>query len=470
MKCVTAILVAAFFPSMSASEFDCGDGWRNVGSGTKTVCVRHFSEQVSWYEAEGVCAGYGGHLAAVTSAEVAEAVSLSSGAASWVGGYDSGTSWMWSTGAVLDKVHLNELTDATRTYPAQMCLTEQSVSLCTTFHSFVCQVDLCRNVFDDSTTHFSAKAMELQVSSNGVVLVDGVPSAVGVWETHSRYVSTSYPLLAQFGCTLSGQWVASFSYEDDVPLVHVGCAGALQPAHFLQRPKCVLPRNSNNDNGTDWLRPPTKVPTSAANSTISPSMSGGEDIPMWVWPLAFVSVAAVSVLMGVGALSRKQRRSQAQAAREAKSSEVDDFESGGSSGQLETEMDSTRNEQKDVHNCPRQERTTETCDTCQRFDTSIATQRLHAVHEHLVRDFSVPLAIHSTRCEHIGGDHVHIFTVDNTFSASSLGTLSTVYSRAKPRLPRSTRIHIVRKEDATPDPAPEEAFGSDMYYDGPTYY
>ena len=88
------------------------------------------------------------------------------------------------------------------------------------------------------------------------------------------------------------------------------------------------------------------------------------------------------------------------------------------------------------------------CESCEKFSSSDAVTRLHAVHAALQRDFSQRLAVSSVRCDHLGKEHVHVFTVRNFFDATSLGAISTVYSRTKPRLPRRTRIHIVYEGDA----------------------
>ena len=95
------------------------------------------------------------------------------------------------------------------------------------------------------------------------------------------------------------------------------------------------------------------------------------------------------------------------------------------------------------------------CETCRKFDPRVATQRLHSVYAALRREFSRDLTIRAVRCDHVGREHAHVFEVDNRYDPSSLGAMSTVYSRKKPRLPRRTRVHISHQPEAVSKVAPQ---------------
>ncbi|KAJ9444770.1 hypothetical protein DIPPA_08924 [Diplonema papillatum] len=79
--------------------------------------------------------------------------------------------------------------------------------------------------------------------------------------------------------------------------------------------------------------------------------------------------------------------------------------------------------------------------SCQKV-TGSARQRHLAVHGDLAEELEAPIVVNSMRCVHSKSEHIHVFEVANEFQPHTLGALSTVYSRSKPRLPRNTRIHI----------------------------
>ena len=88
----------------------------------------------------------------------------------------------------------------------------------------------------------------------------------------------------------------------------------------------------------------------------------------------------------------------------------------------------------------------EDCEICKNFDKVSNTDRLRRIHADLSNELKAPLRITGASCEHVdnnSGEHIHTFKVDNEFSLFLLGVLSTGYTRAKPRLPRNTRIHVL---------------------------
>ena len=145
---------------------------------------------------------------------------------------------------------------------------------------------------------------------------------------------------------------------------------------------------------------------------------------MWIVPLVLVQVV-VTALLAVSA-TRRRGKSPRDKKEDAKTDSEKACSSAASDGVISPDD----------------------CDQCKKFNGGMAQLRLRAVHEALQREFAMPLGVLDTRCDHVGNDHVHVFTVENAFDAPSLGALSTVYSRTKPRLPRNTRIHIERAVEA----------------------
>eukprot|EP01060_Flectonema_neradi_P027492 TRINITY_DN3709_c0_g2_i1.p1 TRINITY_DN3709_c0_g2~~TRINITY_DN3709_c0_g2_i1.p1 ORF type:complete len:558 (+),score=86.60 TRINITY_DN3709_c0_g2_i1:36-1709(+) len=88
----------------------------------------------------------------------------------------------------------------------------------------------------------------------------------------------------------------------------------------------------------------------------------------------------------------------------------------------------------------------EDCEICKKFDKAACTSRLHGIHRSLAAELKASINITDISCEHVGNennDHIHTFKVNNEFSLFMLGILSTSYARAKPRLSRNIRIHIL---------------------------
>ena len=76
-------------------EHHC-QGWMRLSPEEKH-CYRLFQHKKTWFEAEQLCNGQGGHLAAVTNQEIHNYIN-GKNAPVWVGGTDEGTEgrWRWS--------------------------------------------------------------------------------------------------------------------------------------------------------------------------------------------------------------------------------------------------------------------------------------------------------------------------------------------------------------------------------------
>eukprot|EP01061_Rhynchopus_euleeides_P033951 TRINITY_DN5753_c0_g1_i1.p1 TRINITY_DN5753_c0_g1~~TRINITY_DN5753_c0_g1_i1.p1 ORF type:complete len:460 (+),score=68.02 TRINITY_DN5753_c0_g1_i1:53-1432(+) len=433
--------------ALAATQNVCGD-WKSIGSGHDTVCVKEFTDtRMSWFEAEASCRLKGGNLATVTTSEMASILRDASPNA-WIGGAHD-EEWTWSTGMPLNTSDLLGLVGM-RMFPEQTCLTARSSDSCNMPHSYVCQWRSCP--FNARTIHSKSLNTDIRVTYAGTIFLGGVPMGLGVWEKELRYTVRSWEVRKTFGCLDSDSWVLSLVPAGAGFEAYAGCSSSpLTKITFTGSMTCLGGMAERNSAGPS---PPSATDTPSPTDTPlgqPESTSSSSSIPIWAWPLAFASVAVASALIAVGALSRKHKLQQAamQSRFPPKDGprveiivpdEMEEVE--GSVATPESAGAETQDGPPNPSKCPRHKRTTDTCDTCKKFNAAVARRRLKAVHEQLARDFSLPLVIHDSRCEHIGADHVHIFSVENDFDPSTLGALSTVYSRAKPRLPRSTRIHI----------------------------
>ena len=454
----------ALVASSIGAEVNCPVGWEKLMSDGSASCLGVFVTKSTWYEAEALCRSHDAHLVHVDTAAKAGLLKKTTDSPLWIGAFDDEDGWQWISGGAVDKPALDTLLGA-RMYTPRTCATHEATSLCTARHHFVCEKVLCGADIRTKTLSFRSFGVQVAVTPKAVLQIDKTDSANGVWETASRFVVTQKRASSVFSCD---SFAAEFSVSRDGSMtVQTGCADA-KSLGIAATPVTVHCTVEAGEPSGEGLLQPNK-PTAPPSGTSAPKLGAVDDdddsvVPMWVWPIAFVTVAVASALAGIAGANRKRAFYKPRPetnSQEADSSEMGEF----GEGVCDDESPPTA---ENPSKCPRHKRTTATCDTCQKFNAAVAKRRLKAVHEQLARDFLLPLVVHNSKCEHIEGDHVHIFTVENDFDASTLGALSTVYSRAKPRLPRSTRIHIVRG-NADGTAIEEDPFTSGFPQDGAYY-
>ena len=444
----------------------CQEDWEEHGDGIHARCYRNFDgegQRLDWYSAESVCRAVGGHLAKITP-ENSDYILKTYTDFSWVGGRHAANAWTWSDSTPLNTTQTETLLTLPNLFtPHDACLASFVTGDCTTARGFLCETPVCS--LEQATKVELALVNGVAEIRTDVLFLSGVAVAIGRWVSRDRFELSAADSKGM-GC--GGEaWMVDFSLPSprgSLPGVEAGCASWPKPASFRDNPDCRAVATDVSDlirRFTTFGRDvrTTQAPRTHAPPPLPPISTPGpsrplaaieekdEGIPAWVWPIAFVAVAAVSALVSVGALSRRQRRAHAQARKESSSEEDCRYSSEGV--QIESEG-------ADEMKC--KAHTTESCETCMKFDPNVAKRKLKSVYAELSRGFASPLVVHSSRSVHNGNDHVHLFTVENDFDPSVLGALSTVYSRTKPKLPSRTRIHIVR------DDCEDGPFGSDLLY------
>ena len=466
-----ATLLSAPLPAHGAKQF-CTP-FQAYGS----LCVDSSASAAaveSWYRAESRCRRRGGHLLRLDSAEARrDALGPHLGASSqrrfWIGArrVHAAAPWTWADGTPFNATAVSDpRTGAAATLEASppagvdpgppLCLAAYADapggrvryqaracelrfrSLCVT-GAVGCAWRLHTLSFGDASFG-SSEPFEVEVHPSGVLTRGGEDVGLGEW------VSPSLFRVASVG---GGRchWVARFSLDAGTPVVVSGCedpdTGVLanpRTGAWRRLPGCSLEGGEGHMPSFLPDFPTAKpMPTPMPTGVLPPGGStGGGFVPdagkderphpgvgksavddddsaayAWLLPVGLGVIALVGGLTVVGAARRRSSF--------GKQSEE---EPQGLSGSEGSQMDD--------------------CDQCKKFSAPTAHRRLRAVHEALQREFAMPLGVLDTRCDHVGNDHVHVFTVENSFDAPSLGALSTVYSRTKPRLPRNTRIHIER--------------------------
>eukprot|EP01061_Rhynchopus_euleeides_P004704 TRINITY_DN1394_c0_g1_i6.p1 TRINITY_DN1394_c0_g1~~TRINITY_DN1394_c0_g1_i6.p1 ORF type:complete len:547 (+),score=95.41 TRINITY_DN1394_c0_g1_i6:193-1641(+) len=430
----------------TGTSSECPAGYSEV---INRMCVTGWKPAASWYAAEAMCRDMGGHLLAPATSRDVNAMRDFSGSEFWTGRHREDDKWAWSDGRDIPELptSIDLITPDNADCMAMRFLGDNAQASnmnCGTELRFRCSVGALDCMWSKAGLAFKANlpkedlnyasqndvALNLKVVGR-VLSMSDADVGIGEWVAPDRFrvKSTELP------CTV----VAVFK-KTSYASVKTGCEKAdgsveLVSASFSSEPPCItsiLPPTPPTRSPTPSPRVPLTETPPGPRATSAPGQTEPavvvetrSSIPVWVWPIAFVIVGLVSVVAGVGASRRRAKK-------ESQSSD-DDAKSEPRKYDPEAKCDPEA---------------AALCDTCRKFNVDMARERLCAVHEALQREFVRPLNIMETRCDHIGGDHVHVFRVENGFDASSLGALSTVYSRTKPRLPRNTRIHIERVSDA----------------------
>eukprot|EP01061_Rhynchopus_euleeides_P004708 TRINITY_DN1394_c0_g2_i1.p1 TRINITY_DN1394_c0_g2~~TRINITY_DN1394_c0_g2_i1.p1 ORF type:complete len:472 (+),score=148.32 TRINITY_DN1394_c0_g2_i1:174-1589(+) len=413
----------------------------------------------SWYAAEAKCrVASKGHLLSLGSEETRSLFDKIDTGKYWVGAIQQRGVWKWSNGFDFDTSLLLE--DTTRERHGARCMyadwdsVSENLKLftadCSDILPFICAAagdTACgwrrSNLFLANANFGASGNHDVRISSRGVMNIEGIDVAIGEWSSPTRFVVVPPH---SFRCN----WIAEFSLGPDGKAVaRTGCQTSLGEYSLnhtdMDQPQCIVrtpsPARSRGMNTFSRSAEVAAAPLDplSLHKEGAHTAGGASDQPNsnraeWMWSFAFVAVAGASTFAAVGA---SQRSMSAHAPRHA--------DSGGDSG---AEMEPRQPASTSGSDCGRAECSGKAsgddsvCDICKKFNPDIAKVRLRAVHEALQNEFRLPLTVLTTRCDHVGNDHIHVFSVENDFDASSLGALSTVYSRTKPRLPRNTRIHI----------------------------
>ena len=454
------LLLGVAAATASAGNVECPTSWLYT-----TQCIRKPDTASSWYHAESVCRGFNprSHVAAAWSDATASNLLYQLKAAgykqAWIGVYKEAGRWRWADGTAFDTfprlVDTTDFRDAAgrcisvKVLPAGL----KAVALdCSATLPYLCSLGSEGCAFSTLSLRFkggvgaASDSYDITIKPSGVLSLGGIDAGLGEWTTPSTFRVVSPGAYA--GCT----WFARFSYSKGVATVVTGCEtspGVLaspRTGAFMEQPSCDRGHKLGGETtpAPATGMPAGRVPGPETGITVeddnakfvnAKTKEGDDDssgVPVWIWPVSFGVVAAVSAMAAIGAARRRGKS--------PKSSE--DEEMGEVPGRCDGPSPRHKHSENAKHT--HDPEAAVDCDTCRKFNVNMARMRLRAVHEALQREFSRPLGVLDTRCDHVGNDHVHVFTVENAFDASSLGALSTVYSRTKPRLPRNTRIHIER--------------------------
>eukprot|EP01060_Flectonema_neradi_P037819 TRINITY_DN7730_c0_g1_i1.p1 TRINITY_DN7730_c0_g1~~TRINITY_DN7730_c0_g1_i1.p1 ORF type:complete len:460 (+),score=64.84 TRINITY_DN7730_c0_g1_i1:82-1461(+) len=448
---------------LSSTEVHCPSEYEAITG----ECLKYFQDPKGWYSAEVACQREGGHLMELRSKEQLDMLSESyRGPSVWLGLTGESGEWRFSSNDLIDAALLQSFnTELKDPIPGSHCavLTDKGVVLdkCLSNHVHFCQVGVnsC-NWHSIAVLEFDSGSDHYTLTRNNIVTKNSEEIGIGEWYSHNTF------RLAATSSTVNCNWVVRFISSSEV---ECGCDGSLTAAKWNPAPPCsgAFEKGSVSDfeegdgkqiqdtgprtpltptgpgvNGPNEEVLDVKQPTNSQQKESSDSSP-----PLWMWPLAFVAVAGVSTVAAFGVLKSKKRNSQ---------------DSGsGDDGPLGHQMMPIPGEPKPKPSRP--------CDICRKFNESTARQRLQSVHDALTKELSMPLVVSGTRCDHVGGEHIHVFNVENEFDSHTLGALSTVYSRTKPRLPRNTRIHILHKKERQKlqdgsDFAADHVYIADAYY------
>ena len=437
---------------MSAALDNCPSGFSyKIGQ----TCVSDVQGATTWYAAERACRRLGGHLPTLSEDDAVRqfADGFPSLKPFWTGAIKEGT-WRWADGSAFTTIPTNFAVPSTPQKGAD-CLFARNdngmvgeYSSCSAEQHYVCTFGTALCAWEQVPLRIDSAILDEVVTITDDLLKDQTMLEIGLgsWPEPARYVVNNP---AGVDC----KYVATFSAVTTtsgavVYQAREGCADAsgavtltTVPWYHNIAPKCVI-------TGLIGPTPPakeTKSPPGVSDKeTDSPISAPGtiiikedEGIPAWIFPVAFGVVAMVSIFIAVGATRRRGRK------------DSDSGDSGKQEGPRKYDPEAKND--AGASSC---------CETCKKFSEDMARERLHAVHDALQKEFAKPLGIVSTRCDHVNHDHIHVFTVENDFDASSLGALSTVYSRTKPRLPRNTRIHIEHAKKPDEPSAPPQ---TEMY-------
>eukprot|EP01061_Rhynchopus_euleeides_P014349 TRINITY_DN24915_c0_g2_i1.p1 TRINITY_DN24915_c0_g2~~TRINITY_DN24915_c0_g2_i1.p1 ORF type:complete len:468 (+),score=106.25 TRINITY_DN24915_c0_g2_i1:233-1636(+) len=447
----SALLATA---SMPPGGIACPPGW----SGLHGKCtIASMGVSLDWFAAEAYCRVRGGHL--ISLEEYSQVKYVFGLEPTWVGGRYSGGAWKWA-----NRAEFKDLPSGTSLEAGDgLCLQHDAGSVvsakCAKEQAFVCGLGAAGCFWEGAGLNFTGpvgvngSSLDVVVEEGGRARIGG-RSAMGTWRTPTEFVLEEELVP---GCSFSARVAmshapSSASASGTVqagPVLAAGCNGDLAPARFLKPPACLAsertyPTTHPDVAGSQTAGPAVATVTPAATPTTAPEYpsvdfpephSATSSVPVWVWPAAFGAVALVSVFVTFGVVKRRKA---------PKTPPMDDEDSPVSSEHMELEV-----VERPTCGHKRFNKDPNSCETCKKFNAGMAKRRLKAVHEQLAREFSLPIVVRGTHCEHNDTDHVHVFEVENDFDPSTMGALSTVYSRTKPRLPKNTRVHIVRATNET---------------------
>ncbi|KAJ9444771.1 hypothetical protein DIPPA_08912 [Diplonema papillatum] len=329
----------------------------------------------------------------------------------------------------------------------------------------------------------------VSILPNGVFLVDGEEAGMGSWVTpnafevvNPNFVSCRWRGVfdtatgtAQTGCLrTAGSAEFDLATVSTAPVIYSMCT----------RPK--TPSQNCANAGSPAAHPGGGTPrVSYLLEEDLENLPPSDPPPVWVWPVAFLLVAVASAAAALGVASRRRAHSPGSGAKalmdgrqieqepdipvtlpsvRAATPKAQSDDSSAEQGETEGELDLQAATGSSTETP--EALAAAACDICSKFNETAARARLIAVHRALAEELKNPLVINSTQCLHSKGEHVHFFSVANEFHAHTLGALSTVYSRTKPRLPRNTRIHV---QLSTPQVEGAD-FAADRDYIAAAYY
>ena len=466
-------LVMAVSLRPAEETFLCPTDWLVVDGS----CVWYGEGPKGWYEAEVSCRLLGGNLA--TFATEKTFLSLSSrspSGKSWTGLIGEGGEWKFSNyESTTMKLNLDKPTSGM--HCGAIHNGQLTAASCHEQKSYFCSVGVgsciwrkhSNTILEFENGNFGSGGISSSVkldTSTNIIYRDDVEAGIGYWVGPSTFIIDSP---SGVSCMYTIKFNQGF--------VMSGCNGQLTRSNWITKSNVItsycslIPEPTPTTPGI-WSTPqPTPAPTKApipvtakpgsdlrswSPAPLAAIESNTDDysIPTWAWPLAIIAVAAASAVAAVGAVNRKKKKGSVSISSEESVHAMIPISAEGAAAAKAAGMDCTSAD----------------CEICKKFNETTARQRLLAVHQALMRELSMPLVVSGTRCDHVGGEHIHVFNVENDFDSHTLGALSTVYSRTKPRLPRNTRIHIVHKkerqniEHGHVDFAGDHAYIADAYY------
>eukprot|EP01064_Diplonema_japonicum_P005923 TRINITY_DN1390_c4_g1_i1.p1 TRINITY_DN1390_c4_g1~~TRINITY_DN1390_c4_g1_i1.p1 ORF type:complete len:495 (+),score=91.95 TRINITY_DN1390_c4_g1_i1:70-1485(+) len=427
------------------------------------MCAAQFGEPSSWFSAEASCRQRGAHLLRVVRETQVTNANLAT--KTWVGLSAVSGAWKWSDNMPVDSIEDEWMLPALK--KDARCASVHTLDgnsflesvTCHTKLPYICAMGMEGCVWQrrDLAFYGGFPTGETHILPTNVMLSNGKEIGLGKWITPNTF--SVEDLFGTGRCN----YLAVFTKDS----ITTGCQNGTmigviadpKKAMWRTQPDCNSPPKEASDSFTRLGTPePTKPfvdgpppltpppgkkpgvdtdPQPEEKTTIkAKEQVRTSNVPTWVWPAALVTAVLVSAVAAIGAANRRGRRKGS-----------NNGSSSRSSGS--TEMTKIGEHDEDEENgtkplaapacVPEQ-----LCEACQKFSQTRARQRLLNVHRNLAAELALPLVIRSITCVHQPKEHVHLFEVENEFSNHTLQSLSTLYSRTKPR-PRATRIHIEPK-------------------------
>eukprot|EP01059_Diplonema_ambulator_P008325 TRINITY_DN17907_c0_g1_i1.p1 TRINITY_DN17907_c0_g1~~TRINITY_DN17907_c0_g1_i1.p1 ORF type:complete len:500 (+),score=59.12 TRINITY_DN17907_c0_g1_i1:88-1587(+) len=460
----------------------CPTGFSNDIPG---MCTSKLTLKLGWYSAEAECRGLGGHLATFEDeGTLKQLFQKFDPTEMWIGLSSASGVWKWSDGTKTSQAEAAGILPAMKTPDAACAVarraTDGGVTIssepCSSIFSLVCSTGTESCVWKNRELFFEGGLLpgsNLILPSN-VLVQDGTEIGLGDWVTPNTF-SVSNVVINGKLCTYlvvfhQDRIVDGCQGPDNGVIVDPHKVSFKEPVNCTTTPSShesvmfiptppphnnngLIPDNKENSRVAVTDSPGGKPGGSDIMMTPTPSGLGmlrpseGDSIPKWIWPVALVTAVVVSAVAAVGAANRRGRR---------KGSGNSGSASSGSSGEvMMTKIGPDGDSGPDVviddderpgitgitltpDACVPPDRP---CEACQKFSQTRARQRLLNVYRSLASELALPLVIKNITCVHQAKEHIHLFEVENEFSSHTLQSLSTLYSRTKPR-PRATRIHI----------------------------